>query len=177
MAATDAEQPAPRPLLGLLPRSAAPPRPAVRPLLLSTLVSVAALVALVAIGTVLDEEVLIPPLAASMALVAGATALPLAQPRSVVGGQLTSALVGFAVAGILGHGLWPAAIAGGLALGAMLALRVAHSPAAATAVLVGLAHHAIGTYLGLLALATVVLVAFGIVGARVRGERSPTYWW
>ncbi|MER8042962.1 HPP family protein [Streptomyces sp. NPDC094032] len=154
----------------------APARPRPRVLLASTAVSVTALLLLVAIGTVLHEPLLIPPLAASMALVAGAPDLPLAQPRSVVGGQLLSALTGFAVLALTGPGLWGAAVAGGLALGVMSAARTPHSPAAATAVIVTLQNPPFWTFLALLALATLVLVATGLAGARLTGRRYPAYW-
>ncbi|MFI8965646.1 HPP family protein [Streptomyces sp. NPDC053493] len=156
--------------------AAAPARPRARVLLASTAVSVTALLLLVALGTVLHEPLLIPPLAASMALVAGAPDLPLAQPRSVVGGQLLSALTGFAVLTLAGPGPWGAAVAGGLALGVMAAARTPHSPAAATAVIVTLQNPPFWLFLGLLALAAVLLVATGLAGARLTGRRYPAYW-
>ncbi|MEU9699949.1 HPP family protein [Streptomyces sp. NPDC047981] len=157
--------------------TAAPPaRPHPRAVALATAVSVTALLALVALGTVLDQPLLIPPLAASMALVAGAPDLPLAQPRSVVGGQLLSALTGFAVLLVTGPSLWGAALAGGLALGVMMAARTPHSPAAATAVIVTLQNPPFWTFLALLALASVLLVAVGLAGARVTGRTYPAYW-
>ncbi|MFF6777588.1 HPP family protein [Streptomyces sp. NPDC012637] len=159
------------------PRPAsAPPRPRPRVLLASTAVSVTALLLLVAVGTALHQPLLIPPLAASMALVAGAPDLPLAQPRSVVGGQLLSALTGFAVLALTGPGPWGAALAGGLALGVMAAARTPHSPAAATAVIVTLQNPPFRTFLGLLVLASVLLVATGLAGARLTGRRYPAYW-
>jgi CBS-domain-containing membrane protein len=112
-----------------------------------------------------------------MALIASASALPLAQPRNVIAGQLVSALVGFAVLAVGGPGIWTAATAGGLALGAMLLLRVAHSPAAATAVIVGATAPPAARFLELLAAATVILVAFGVLGARIEGKKYPVYWW
>ncbi|MGO4630848.1 HPP family protein [Streptomyces sp. 2RAF24] len=157
-------------------RAAAPARPRPRVLLASTAVSVTALLLLVALGTALHQPLLIPPLAASMALVAGAPDLPLAQPRSVVGGQLLSALTGFAVLALTGPGLWGAAVAGGLALGVMSAARTPHSPAAATAVIVTLQNPPFWPFLALLALATLVLVATGLAGARLTGRRYPAYW-
>ncbi|MEV0452265.1 HPP family protein [Streptomyces sp. NPDC050600] len=157
-------------------RAAAPARPRPRVLLASTAVSVTALLLLVALGTALHQPLLIPPLAASMALVAGAPDLPLAQPRSVVGGQLLSALTGFAVLALTGPGLWGAAVAGGLALGVMSAARTPHSPAAATAVIVTLQNPPFWPFLTLLALATLVLVATGLAGARLTGRRYPAYW-
>ena len=144
----------------------------------ATISSVATLLALVAIGVDLHEIVLIPPLAASMALIAGAPSLPLAQPRNVIGGQLVSAAVGLIVAAAAGSSLWLAAVAGGLALGAMLLLRVSHSPAAATAVIAVLTAPAPLLFLSLLGLATVVLICFGVLTARVTGNRNyPVYWW
>ncbi|MCX2179874.1 HPP family protein [Streptomyces sp. SKN60] len=163
------------PAVAVRPASA-PPRPRPRVLLASTAISVTALLLLVAVGTALHQPLLIPPLAASMALVAGAPDLPLAQPRSVVGGQLLSALTGFAVLALAGPGLWSAALAGGLALGVMAAARTPHSPAAATAVIVALQHPPFWTFLALLALAAVLLVAVGLAGARVTGRSYPAYW-
>ncbi|MFE5549126.1 HPP family protein [Streptomyces sp. NPDC056534] len=157
-------------------RPGPPPRPRPRVLLLSTAGSVAALLLLVAVGTVLDRPLLIPPLAASMALVAGAPDLPLSQPRSVLGGQLLSALTGFAVLTVAGPGLWSAAVAGGLALGVMSLARTPHSPAAATAVIVAVAAPPFWSFLGLLALACLLLVAVGLGAARATGRTYPAYW-
>ncbi|WP_398852551.1 HPP family protein [Streptomyces lateritius] len=175
---------APAPTAAPLPTRAAPadsrpgppPRPRPRVLLASTAGSVAALVLLVAVGTGLDQPLLIPPLAASMALVAGAPDLPLSQPRSVVGGQLLSALTGFAVLAVAGPGLWGAAVAGGLALGVMMLARTPHSPAAATAVIVALQSPPLWSFLGLLALASLLLVVVGLGSARATGRTYPVYW-
>ncbi|WP_406058259.1 HPP family protein [Streptomyces sp. NBC_01077] len=157
-------------------RPGPPPRPRPRILLTSTAGTVAALLLLVAVGTVLDQPLLIPPLAASMALVAGAPDLPLSQPRSVVGGQLLSALAGFAVLAVAGPGLWGAAVAGGLALGVMMLARTPHSPAAATAVIVAVTAPPFWLFLGLLALACLLLVVVGLGAARATGRTYPTYW-
>jgi CBS-domain-containing membrane protein len=155
----------------------APPRPKTSIVLIATATSIAALVVLVAVGKATGEPLLIPPLAASMALVAGASNLPLGQPRNVIGGQLVSAATGFIVLAVLGQNEWSAAIAGGLALGAMLMLRVAHSPAAATAVIVALTSPKVVSFLILLAAATVILVLVGLVGNRLNKQRYPIYWW
>ena len=122
-------------------------------------------------------SLLFPPLAASMALIAAGTALPLAQPRNVVGGHVVSALVGFAAVALLGSGGWAAALAGACALGAMLVLRMSHSPAVGTAVIVGATAPAALPFLELLVLASLILVVFGIVGARLEGKTYPVYWW
>jgi CBS-domain-containing membrane protein len=167
----------PQPRKKWWPRTAAPARPKPKSSALSTLTSLAALGTLAAAGALTHLPLLIPPLAASMALIAAGTALPLAQPRNVIGGQVVSALVGFAVVALIGPGGWAAALAGACALGAMLLLRVSHSPAAATAVIVGATAPAVLPFMELLVLATVVLVAFGIAGARLDGKKYPVYWW
>ncbi|MEU0086076.1 HPP family protein [Streptomyces sp. NPDC006274] len=159
-------------------RSKAPARAATLTIALATAASVVALVLLVAIGETIDQVLLVPPLAASAALVYGAPALPLAQPRSVIGGQLLSALTGFAVLLVSGSSVWGAGVAGGLALGVMMAARTPHSPAAATAVIVVLTEPSAQTFLPLLALAAVVLVLVGVLAGRTgRLPRYPTYWW
>ncbi|MER5706509.1 HPP family protein [Streptomyces sp. NPDC002122] len=173
---TTPDAPSPSPAAPPRPRPGPPPRPRPRVLLVGTGAAVTALLLLVSVGTLLHQPLLIPPLAASMALVAGAPDLPLSQPRSVVGGQLLSALTGFAVLAVAGPGLWGAAVAGGLALGVMMCARTPHSPAAATAVIVALQSPPFWSFLGLLALASLLLVAVGLAGARAAGRTYPAYW-
>jgi CBS domain-containing membrane protein len=83
---------------------------------------------------------LIAPMGASAVLLFAAPASPLAQPWSIIGGNVLSALVGVTCAMWLGHSAWVAALAGGLAIAAMFALRCLHPPGGAvalTAVLAG----------------------------------------
>ncbi|MFF9339790.1 HPP family protein [Streptomyces sp. NPDC014773] len=157
-------------------RPGPPPRPRPPAVLAATGTSTAALLLLVALGTVLHHPLLIPPLAASMALVAAAPDLPLSQPRSVIGGQLLSALTGFAVLAVAGPGPWSAAVAGGLALGTMALARAPHSPAAATAVIVALGGPPFWTFTGLLLASCALLVAVGVLSARVTRRTYPVYW-
>lgn len=169
-----------------LPTSRAPTRPPLAAIARATLGGSVALLLLVAIGGPLGHPLLIPPLAASTALVFAAPTLPLAQPRSVIGGQLVSAAVGFLTLAVAGGSAWAAAVAGGLAIGAMALTRTAHSPAAATAVIVVMTQPAVTTFLLLLLLATVLITGTGFLAARA-GRRSgkdgsgaapyPAYWW
>lgn len=158
-------------------RTSAPPRPTTRTIVVALATSAAGLLALAILSETSGEPFLIPPLAASMALVVGAPKLPLSQPRNVIGGQLVSALVG-ALVGLLGHSLWLAAIAGALAMAAMMVCRAPHSPAAATAV-IGVTTSVPGWEFVLLAgCAATVLVIIGTVGNRLNGARHyPTYIW
>ncbi len=156
--------------------SRAPARPALVTILVATATSVSALTVLVLLGVATGHLLLIPPMAASMALIAGAPALPLSQPRSVVGGQVASAVVGILV-GLVSHSLWAAAIAGGLALGVMLLTRTSHSPAAATAVVGTLTPDGQLSFVVCAAIAAAMLVAFGLLRAASTRSTYPTYWW
>ena len=167
----------PQPRKSRFPVSAAPPRPQSRSTLLSTLTILGALAALAAVGMLTGLPLLFPPLAASMALIAAGSALPLAQPRNVIGGHVVSALVGFTAVALIGSGVAAAALAGAAALGVMLLLRLSHSPAVGTAVIVGATAPSAPVFLEVLVLAALILVAFGMVGARLEGKQYPVYWW
>lgn len=78
---------------------------------------------------------LVAPLGASAVLVFCVPASPLAQPWSVFGGNAVSALVGIACVHVFGVAPWVAALAVGLAIGAMFSLRCLHPPGGASALL------------------------------------------
>ncbi|MFI8454944.1 HPP family protein [Kitasatospora sp. NPDC101447] len=160
------------------PSPAATPGPHRLHALRATVFAIGALLLLVAVGVLLRQPLLIPPLAASAALVHGAPGLPISQPRNLVGGQLMSALIGYATLAVTGSTAWGAAIAAGLSLGAMMLTHLSHSPAAATAVIVVLqAPHPV-PFLPLLALATGLLVVIGLLPGRIGGHpvRYPLSW-
>jgi CBS-domain-containing membrane protein len=160
------------------PPSAATPRPHPLHALRATVFAIGALLLLVAVGVLLHQPLLIPPLAASAALVHGAPGLPISQPRNLVGGQLMSALIGFATLAVTGSTAWGAAVAAGLSLGAMMLTHLSHSPAAATAVIVVLqAPHPV-PFLPLLLLATGLLVLIGLLPGRIGRHpvRYPLSW-
>ncbi|MET8472703.1 HPP family protein [Streptomyces sp. NPDC006422] len=159
------------------PPSAAP-RPHPLHALRATVFAIGALLVLVAVGVLLRQPLLIPPLAASAALVHGAPGLPISQPRNLVGGQLISAAIGFGTLAVTGSNGWGAAVAAGLSLGAMMLTHLSHSPAAATAVIVVLqAPHPV-PFLALLALGTGLLVLIGLLPGRIGGHpvRYPLSW-
>lgn len=159
----------------MLSATQAPPRPPLRTITVATITSCIALAVLALLTVTTGYQWLIPPMAASMALVMGVPNLPLAQPRNVVGGQTLSAAVGVIV-GLAGDSLWLGALAGGLALGAMMFARMPHSPAAATAILGVTVDN--GTCFVLLAfLSAAVLVLVGLLGNRTNGVDYPSYIW
>ena len=76
---------------------------------------------------------IVAPMGASAVLLFAVPASPLAQPWPVVGGNVVSALVGIAVAHVLGTGPIAAGAAVGLAIGAMSLARCLHPPGGAAA--------------------------------------------
>ncbi|MFD0142444.1 MULTISPECIES: HPP family protein [unclassified Streptomyces] len=157
----------------------APARPTPVAAFHSVSAATAVLLTLVAIGAVIHEPVLIPPLAASAALVHAAPTLPLAQPRSVVVGHLLGAATGYAALAVGGSNAWTAAVAAGLTLALTTFARTPHSAACATAVVIVLQTPAPARFVPLLFGATVLLVLTGYAGSRIRrtSPRYPAYWW
>jgi CBS-domain-containing membrane protein len=140
-----------------------------------SLASIIALGSLALLGEVSGHLLLIPPMAASMALVASAPLSPLSQPRSVIGGHSIAAIVGVC-AGLVNHSVWAAAIAGGLTIGLTLWMRIPHSPAAATAVIGTLATTGQVSFVVCSVIAACVLVAFEILRSKLSRGNYPAYW-
>ena len=121
---------------------------------------------------------LIAPLGASAVLVFCLPASPLAQPWSVVGGNMVSALAGVTCAKLVGNPLVAAPLAGALAIGMMFALRCLHPPGGAvalTAVIGGPAIHALGFGFVLVptGLESALLVCGGLLYNNLTGRRYP----
>lgn len=105
---------------------------------------------------------LVAPIGASAVLVFAVPASPLAQPWPVVGGDLISATIGFAVTALIGPGIAACALSVGLAIAAMSVARCLHPPGGACALLAPLGMGASGGFLWTLAInvALLVLVAW-----------------
>ncbi len=121
---------------------------------------------------------LIAPMGASAVLLFCLPGSPLAQPWAVIGGNVVSALVGVACFKLCGSHWLAAPLAGGMAIGAMFALRCLHPPGGAvalTAVLAGPAVHAMGFGFALLpvALNSVLMVGAALVLNNLSGKRYP----
>ncbi len=107
--------------------------------LVATAVSVIGIGAVIAVGQWSKSLPLSGPfwlvgsIGASAVLVFGVPHGPLSQPWAVLGGHGVSAFVGIAVALLIGRSPQSAALAVGLAIGAMHTLRCIHPPGGATA--------------------------------------------
>ncbi len=124
---------------------------------------------------------LVAPIGASSVLLFCLPGSPLAQPWSVVGGNVVSALAGAACVRWLGDALAPpllAAVATSAAIGAMFALRCLHPPGGAvalTTVIGGPAVHAagFGFALGPVLLDSLLLMLAAVAYNNLTGRRYP----
>ena len=141
-------------------------------------IAVTALVTAMAVGHTSAWILLVAPMGASAVLIFAVPASPLAQPWSVIGGNVVSALVGVAVAALVPS----PAIATGLAVGgailAMSLLRCLHPPggaAALTAVIGGPAIAAAGWMFPIVPVGinAVILTATGMLFHRMSRHSYP----
>jgi CBS domain-containing membrane protein len=121
---------------------------------------------------------LVAPMGASAVLLFAVPASPLAQPWSLVGGNLVSAAVGVMCAKWLHDPLIASALAVALAITAMFALRCVHPPSGAvalTAVLGGHDIHALGFgfVVSPILLQSIALLGAAIVYHAATGHRYP----
>lgn len=120
----------------------------------------------------------IAPMGASAVLLLSVPASPLAQPWSILGGNVVSAAIGVACAQGLGETGLSAALAGTLAVAAMFALRCLHPPGGAvalTAVLGGPAIHKLGYGFALWPVAanSAFMLALALAFNNLSGRRYP----
>lgn len=80
-----------------------------------------------------DNPWFIAPMGASAVLLFGVPASPLAQPWSIIGGNLIASVIGVACAQWIGHTGLAGGIAVGLAISLMFSLRCLHPPSGAVA--------------------------------------------
>ncbi|WP_321896260.1 HPP family protein [Paraburkholderia heleia] len=121
---------------------------------------------------------LIAPMGASAVLLFGVPASPLAQPWSIIGGNLVSATVGVSAAMWIHDPVAAAAVAVAVAVVAMFTLRCVHPPSGAvalTAVLGGPAVHALGYEFVFVpvALQSFLLLGGALVYHAATGHRYP----
>ena len=129
-------------------------------------------------GAPLTSPLLIAPIGASAVLVFAVPASPLAQPHSVVFGNVLSALVGIAVIHLVRDPLISAPLAVSLAIMAMSLAGCLHPPGGAVALICGLAGPEVTRMGWMFALSPVgidslLLVAAGLAFHRVTGRSYP----
>jgi CBS-domain-containing membrane protein len=116
-------------------------------------------------------------LGASCVMLFGFPDLPFSQPRHVIGGHVLSSFIGLACLAAFGATWWGMAIALGLALAAMMFLRVAHPPAGSNPIIIFLSAPSWGFLLfpTLAGAVAIVLIAL-IYNNLTRDTPFPKYW-
>lgn len=115
-----------------------------------------------------ELPLLVAPLGATVVLLFGQPASPLAQPINIFGGYLLATILGVAAAMAFPGLWWVAAIAVGAAIAGMLALRITHPPAGAVP-LVALASPVQSASLFL----TILIACVSLVGLALVHHRLP----
>ncbi|PQV53140.1 HPP family protein [Paraburkholderia sp. BL21I4N1] len=133
---------------------------------------------LLLLGPAANIPLLVAPMGASAVLLFAVPASPLAQPWSIIGGNLVSATIGVTCAGAIADPTLAAALAVALSIGGMFALRCVHPPSGAvalTAVLGGPAIHALGYRFVLepIAIQSAALLAAALAYHAATGHRYP----
>lgn len=133
------------------------------------------------LGPAANIPLLVAPMGASAVLLFAVPASPLAQPWSIIGGNLVSATIGVTCANAIADPTLAAALAVALSIGGMFALRCVHPPSGAvalTAVLGGPAIHALGYGFVLepIAVQSAALLAAALAYHAATGHRYPHAW-
>jgi CBS-domain-containing membrane protein len=157
--------------------AAKPPRPSWRHVVWSLLGGGLAIGLISALTIATAKPWLMAPFGASCVLAFGLPDSPLAQPRSIVGGHLLSALVGLVCLGLFGPQWWAMGLSVAGAIAVMQLTGTTHAPAGANPILV--MNGALG-WSGLLTpvlAGSLVLVACAVLFNNLAAGRSyPRYW-
>ncbi|WP_312363876.1 HPP family protein [Ensifer sp.] len=136
------------------------------------------LVSTLALGADANLPLLIAPMGASAVLLFAAPSSPLAQPWSILGGNIVSSLIGVTAALFIPEPVIAAAVAVGLAIAIMLLLGCLHPPSGAvalTAVLGGASIHDAGYWFVLspVAINSALILVVALLFNNATGRRYP----
>lgn len=136
------------------------------------------LITALVMGRGIALPLIVAPIGASAVLIFAVPASPLAQPWSVVGGNVISALVGITVARFIDNPLIAIGVGVGLAIAIMSISRCLHPPggaAALTAIIGGSSVTDLGYHFALVpvGLNSVLLVVLGIAFHKLAGRKYP----
>jgi CBS-domain-containing membrane protein len=158
-------------------RGTVPPRPAIGQILWSWIGAAAGIGIVGALAIATEMPLLMAPFGATCVLVFGVPDSPLAQPRSIVGGHMLSAVIGLAFLQFLGAEPWSMALAVPTAIAAMQATRTVHAPAGANPLVIMMGGAGWDFLLTPVLAGSLLLVATAAVVNNMSGlRRYPTYW-
>lgn len=154
-----------------------PARPPLCDVVWSWFGSSAGIGAVAGISIMSKLPLLVAPMGATCVLIFAVSDSPLAQPRSVVGGYVISALVTVLAALWLGREPWVAVCAIGAAIALMQLTRTLHAPAGAVPLLTPAAGMEELPMFGSVLAGAVTLVGIGLLVNNLRRDRAyPRYW-
>ncbi len=114
------------------------------------------------------------PFGASCVLIFTAPEAPLSQPANVIAGHMLSTAIGLLAQTVLPASWWSTALAVGIAIAAMAALRVTHPPAGADPIVVMAAGSSWTFLLTPVLIGAVTLVIVGALFHKLTGTAYPT---
>ncbi|MDX1755706.1 MAG: HPP family protein [Marinobacter sp.] len=121
---------------------------------------------------------LMAPFGATMVILFGLPASPLAQPRNIIVGHLLTTTIGLVIASLIGVNAWSMGLAVGLAVALMLLTNTTHPPAGANPLVVMLAGEHWDFLLMPVAIGALLIVGFGLLYHNlISGHRYPQRWY
>ncbi len=149
------------------------PHPSLRTVIMAGLGAFLAIAALSLMTTHANLLLLIAPFGASCVLLFSVPASPLSQPAHVVGGHVLATAVALALNALLPDTWWALALAVGLSIALMAALRLTHPPAGADPLVVFAADPGLSFLLFPVLTGAVALVVIAAVFHRFSGQEYP----
>lgn len=149
---------------------------AAQPLRTSLIAGIGGVLAIGGVGALTayaHAPLIMAPFGASCVLLFSVPASPLSQPANVIGGHFVATLAGLLLRLILPNEWWAAAIAVGLAIAVMAALRVTHPPAGADPLVVFADDPGFGFALMPVLAGAMLLVAIAALYHRATGTAYP----
>ena len=149
------------------------PHPSLRTVIMAGLGGFFAIAALLLVTTHSNPLLLIAPLRGTCVVVFFVPASPLSQPAHVVGGHVLATAVALALNALLPDSWWALALAVGLSIALMAALRLTHPPAGADPLVVFATDPGISFLLFPVLTGAVALVAIAALFHRLSGHEYP----
>jgi len=120
---------------------------------------------------------LVPSFGSSAIMIYALSSIPMAQPKSVIGGQVVCAISGVLSFKILGNSWFSIALGLSLAVILMLVTKTLHPPGGGTVLIAVLTGQGYSFILAPIALGSMVLVLIALVVNNIAPNRSyPQYW-
>ncbi|WP_291728598.1 HPP family protein [Leisingera sp. F5] len=149
------------------------PYPSLRSVITAGLGAFLAIAALSLLTAHANLLLLIAPFGASCVLLFSVPQSPLSQPANVVGGHLLATAISLGLNTVLPETWWALALAVGLAIAVMAALRLTHPPAGADPLVVFAADPGLSFLLFPVLAGAVALVAIAALFHRLAGHEYP----